>query len=346
MRIETHAPCLLPVAAICLWASAQQPRTDDTPSTTRALSGGRLVRVASDADHRHNNGRPVVHHSDDGGRTWEPLIAPLAIDPCGIVEAADPQGAPLAPPGLAVDRSFLPNHVYIAFHARSAPGATNTDIFIARSIDGGTTWPSDQIVQITDAMLGLTDPVDTDPITGARQHAPAIAVDSCGGINLMFYDNRFDTDRSDKYSTMDVYFARVTNFDPPAAPTVHTARMTTETFPADKCTAPAMSAFLGDYQTMSVSADGTWIWAAYIARECDPTLGWTEKNCYVHRVQIHCLEEADFNGDGAVTEADAAEFLIAYGAEDPAADVDLDWRVTDADLDLFFDRYDRARRGE
>ena len=331
-------------------------------------SSGRIVAALTDGNPQNNLDRPYIYYSDDQGATWhsDDGLAPLVIDPAGGIEAttidvddtsgcngsqsgdtpehADRrQGAP----SIAIDRSQEPNHIYVAFYARSAPGATNTDLYIARSINGGSTWPSAEIVQITDAMLGLSDPVDTDPITGADQYTPAIAVDSCGGVNLMFYDNRFDPDRDDKYSPMDVYFARVTNFDPIGSGTiVHTARMTAETFPGDKCTAPVMANFLGDYHTMSVSADGTWIWAAYIARESDQALGWTERNCYVHRIQIHCLQEGDFNGDGGVNEADASEFLAALAAEDPSADMDLDWYVTDADFDLFMERYDRGRRGE
>lgn len=329
---------------------------------------GRIVAALTDGNPQNNANRPYIYYSDDQGATWhsDDGLDPLVIDPdenieattidvddtgdCGDSQSGDTpehadrrQGAP----SIAIDRSQEPNHIYVAFYARSAPGAKNTDIYIARSTDAGTTWPSDEIVQITDAMLGLTDPVDTDPITGADQYTPAIAVDSCGGVNLMFYDNRFDPDRDDKYSPMDVYFARVTNFGPPpVVPVVNTARMTSETFPADHCTMPVMASYLGDYQTMSVSADGKWIWAAYIARESDQTLIWTERNCYVHRIQIHCLQEGDFNGDGGVNEADVSEFLTALATEDPSADVDLDWYVTDADFDLFMERYNRGRRGD
>ncbi|MBK7403216.1 MAG: exo-alpha-sialidase [Phycisphaerales bacterium] len=332
------------------------------------LDGGRLVAVLRDHNNEYNFGRPYIVWSDDDGATWSSSdgTLPLVLDPDQIIEATTigatdsggcsaPQGGdtPLwvdrrkCAPSIAVDHAPEPiDHVYVAFSARSAADATNTDIYIARSIDGGATWPSGplNILQLTDAMLGLTDPDDTDPITGVDQFVPAIAVDSCGGIDLMFYDDRADSDRADQYSTVDVYFARVTGFGTPNV-AVETTRLTAESFPADHCTTPAMEGFLGDYHNMAASADGRWLWLAYIARVSDPVLGWSGKNCYVHRVHLNCLQSADFNADGAVTPSDAAAFAAAWSIREPEADADLNWTVDPDDLVTYIDWYQSESGG-
>ncbi|MCQ3941536.1 MAG: hypothetical protein DPW19_10665, partial [cyanobacterium CYA1] len=104
-------------------------------------------------------------------------------------------------PSVAVDRDQSPNHVYVAFCARSAQGSTNTDIYIHKSEDRGESFPNQPqyLLQLTDTLLGV-EVGDT----GVDQFVPAIAVDTCGGINVMFYDNRHDPDRTDGVELVDV----------------------------------------------------------------------------------------------------------------------------------------------
>ncbi|MBK7404614.1 MAG: hypothetical protein IPJ41_08255 [Phycisphaerales bacterium] len=70
-----------------------------------------------------------------------------------------------------------------------------------------------------------------------------MAIDGCGAINLVFYDNRndpyldVDVDNLDVdsggnpiFHEVDVYYARITGFDT-ASPNVYTKRLTTAPFP-------------------------------------------------------------------------------------------------------------------
>jgi hypothetical protein len=325
------------------------------------LDSGRIVAVLKDKNQPpyYNNQRPHIVYSDDGGTSWfsQDGSEPIKIDPdnesvattINVMDGncqSDPAGdTPYwldqrkCSPAIAVDRAPEPDHVYVAFYAKSAAGATNTDIWIARSTDGGATWSSDlltDLMQLTDAMLG----VDADPETGVDQVMPAMAVDSCGGLNLMFYDNRFDTDRTDRSDWVDAYYIRITGFAA-TAQIDHTARLTAETFPADQCTG-GLNGFLGHYHHMAASADGRLLWLAYIARVEDPVSGWSGRNCYAHRVQLSCPIPTDLNGDGLTTEPDAVAYTSAWSAQEPEADVNLDWIVNTSDFVTFVDWYQQA----
>ncbi len=326
------------------------------------LDSGRIVAVLNDNKEipYYNEQRPYIVYSDDGGTTWfsQDGLDPIVIDPglgikattVNVVDTGcdDPPsgdtpytiGQRKCGPTIAVDRSHDPNHVYVAFYAKSGDSSsTNTDIWIAKSEDGGETWDSSLTLQmqLTDAMLGLTGP-DVHPLTGADQMMPAMAIDSCGGINLMFYDNRFDPDRTDREDWVDAYYVRITGFGPTAI-VDHVERLTTETFPADNCNG-GMNGFLGHYHHMAALADGRLLWLAYIAREKDPVLGtWSIKNCYTHRVNISCPIQTDLNNDGIANETDAVLFTTGWLAQDPLADINLDWIVNTSDFVIFAEWY-------
>ncbi len=337
---------------------------EGTAANPVVLDSGRIVTVINDTSieggWKYNEGRPHVVWSDDGGATWnsQDRLNPIVIDPSENIQAttirvADPvcDDPPSGDtpfwidrrrcgPTIAVDRSHDPNHVYVAFYAKSGDSSsTNTDIWIAKSTDGGASWSSDPEFQmpLTDAMLGLTGP-DVHPLTGADQMMPAMAIDSCGGINLMYYDNRNDPDRSDRNDWVDVFYARITGFGPTAI-VDHVELLTTETFPADICDG-GMNGFLGDYHHMATSADGRLLWLAYIAREEDPGLGtWGIKNCYTHRVNISCPIQIDLNNDDIANETDAVLFATGWLAQDPMADINLDWIVNTSDFVTFAEWY-------
>ena len=327
------------------------------------LDTGRIVVAVrdffEDGQWLFNGGKPYVVYSDDGGYDWksDDISSPIRIAPGGLAHAtdwendcgnvcpstscypSDPSGAAcstcgetpmqidrrMCAPAIAADRTQDPNHVYVAFYARSAAESTNTDIIIHRSVDGGETFdPSTQdnpdFLHLTDALLGLTAGAH-----GPDQLVPAIAVDACGGVNVMFYDNRHDPDPDDCEIWYDVYFARITNFGP--TPTVAQWRLTPQSFRVDNLDI-AGKQFFGEYQHMTLSADGTTLYLASIARNMgDPEDG--VRTCSLHRVNLNCLGAgpADFTGDGEVNGADMEGYLAAFAGGEAAADVDLDWAV-------------------
>ncbi|MCC7389668.1 MAG: exo-alpha-sialidase [Phycisphaerales bacterium] len=326
------------------------------------LDSGRIVSVQRDKIQAPYNGmRPYILYSDDGGANWlsNDALQPIAVDPLGLsypttINAVDPSECDQPVAGdtpqdidqrrggaaIAVDRAPEPDHVYVAWYAKSAQNATNTDIWIAKSENGGASWSSDPLflMQLTDSMLG----VDADPSTGVDQVMPAMAIDSCGGINLMFYDNRFDPDRNDRDEWIDCYYVRLTSFGH-TAQVDHVERLTTQTFPVGPCTqagAGYTSGFLGHYHNMDVTAGGRTLWFAYIARSPIPN-GW-DKNCYAHRAVVNCPTPTDLNGDGLTTESDAVLFTSAWSAQEPEADVNLDWIVNTSDFVTFVDWYQQA----
>lgn len=321
------------------------------------LDSGRVVVAMMDwkesgTGWMYNSGLPYVVYSDDGGVNWQPddgfNPVRVAFHPLGpVVQAVNawpPSGATGGETPHNVDRRKTApdiaydgqNRIYVAFYAKAAEpiGNLNADLCISASEADPISFPgndSQLFLRITDEMLGLTPTND-----GPDQFVPAIALDSCGGINLMYYDNRHAADPNGN-DLVDVYFARITGFGTPNL-AIEEHRLTPASFSvAHDSTFP--SGFLGDYHKLAVSADGRTIYAAYIGRESDGAGGWTARRCYLHKIRIYCPLALDFTGDGAVTDADAAEYLAGYGAAAPEADLDLNWRVDQADFTTFLDWY-------
>ena len=298
-----------------------------------------------------NDGLPVVVYTDDG-TDWKPdpgvaLVTPLRLGSVALaapmrdapgegnnagVRGDTPRGVDRQrhAPSVAVRRiDGDSDEVYVAFCARTSRSSTNTDVYIARSVNAETSafaFPSPgfpNFLHLTDTLLGT--PTGTD---GADQFVPAIAIDSCGGVNLMFYDNRHDPDRTDSVELVDVYYARIADYGT-GGETVTQHRLTPQSIRVDNL---GGNRFLGDSHNLTVSADGTTIYAAYIARDsADPVTG--DRTCYVHRIDINCSGPlAEMTGDGAVTEADAAAFATAWAAGEPEADTNLDMAVDADDL--------------
>ena len=314
------------------------------------LRDGRIV--AAIRDHKpqnggkYNNNLPYVVYSDDG-IDWKPdpsggTVTPLLLGDSSI-EATTIKSASTDPgdtpwhvnrrkhaPSVAVRYIEGDNDdVYVAFVAREAPSSTNTDIYISKSLESQTDLidfpgPSNQeFFHVTDTFLGT--PTGTD---GADQFVPAIAVDSCGGVNLMFYDNRNDPDRTDSTELVDVYYARIANYGT-GNEWVFQQRLTPQSIRVDNL---GGTRFLGDYHNLTVSADGKTIYAAYISRDnADPVAGG--RTCYVHRIDINCIGPlAEMTGDGTVTGEDATAFAAAWAAGTAEADTNLDMVVNADDL--------------
>jgi hypothetical protein len=125
--------------------------------------------------------------SSDGGATW--TVSETAFDMNGIAGVL-PQKSNIRVnglPRLAVDRSAGPNagRLYIVTTERNlAPAGSDPDIILRRSTDRGTTWSA-----------GVR--VNQDPVNnGKTQYFPAVHVDEGGGVNVLFYDDRFTTNDS------------------------------------------------------------------------------------------------------------------------------------------------------
>jgi hypothetical protein len=220
----------------------------------------------------------------------------------------------------------------VAFPARSAPGSPNADIYIFRSDDGGQTFPMDTpgyFLHLTDAMLGLAATAD-----GPDQVLPAIEIDGCGGVNLLFYDNRHDPDLTDADDYVDAWYARIVGFAS-GSPSVAHARLTSQTFP----TPIGNPDFLGHYQQLAAAGPARRrLYIPYIVNEYDSASGEWRVNCYAHRVQINrCL--SDMNLSGASEPEDITLFESAYLAQDSTADLNEDGSVDGTDAALFYDAH-------
>lgn len=304
-----------------------------------------LVGGGSQAGVGINDGLPFAIYTDDGA-DWKPdpgaaFPTPLRIGDVTVAPPAVAGGAGAGDTPRGVDRqqhlpsvAVLPvagdnDEVYVAFCARASRGSTNTDLYVARSIGAEASQfafppPSaTSFFHLADTFLGT--PAGTN---GADQFVPAIAIDSCGGVNLMFYDNRHDPDRTDSVELVDVYYARIVDYGT-GNESVTQHRLTPRSIRVENL---GGNRFLGDSHNLTVSADGTTIYAAYIARDsADPVTG--DRTCYVHRIDINCSGPlAEMTGDGAVTEADAAAFATAWAAGEPEADTNLDMAVDADDL--------------
>ncbi|MBK7403133.1 MAG: hypothetical protein IPJ41_00520 [Phycisphaerales bacterium] len=322
------------------------------------LDTGRIGMVSRDEDvatgGKYNDNLPYVVYSDDGA-DWLPDLVDGAVNPIAIGNASitattmkgtanDPGDTPFRvdrrnhAPTIAVRRiAGDEDEVYVAFCARSAADSTNTDIYISRSSNAETAisfpGPGDAgFFHLTDAMLGLTGAQ-----AQADQFVPAIAVDICGGINLMFYDNRndpdgFDGDPGVQEDWVDVYFVRITGFGT-GSEQVQQWRLTPHEVRVDTLGQSGSPDFLGNYHNLTVAANGTTIYGAYIARSTsDPEAGVV--TCFLHRININnCAGPlSDFNGDGVVTESDAIGSAASWSLQEPEADNNLDASIDVADL--------------
>ncbi|MCL4740823.1 MAG: hypothetical protein KJZ54_01315 [Phycisphaerales bacterium] len=343
--LEPHerTPTLEPLAAL---ASAPVYGGEPVAGRSVRLRDGRIVVAFSDPDAhaggRFNRGLPCAALTDDG-EDWRPEAAlwPSRIADTSLLRSA--WAAPMTTaarafsdlaarrePAIAADPRT--EDVFVAFTAARATAPENADVAIARSTDRGESFQPhvpDGLMLLTDSLLGLSPGTH-----GPDQFVPAIAIDACGGVNLMFYDSRHDGNLGDGEEWVDVYYARITGFGT-ANPIVQQWRLTPQSFRVDNLA----SGFLGDYHNLTVSADGNSLYAAYIARDmADPENG--ARTCYLHRININCIGFLlDFNGDGTVDEEDTTHFLAAFDAKASEADLNLDWAVDAQDLTLFLAWY-------
>lgn len=339
------------------------------------LDTGRIVvatRGWSESGASYNNNLPYVVYADSyefDGTTinWLPDDPDLvgvardagisAVRPLGMPRCGELGDTPcwidqrVYSPAIAVDPNNN-NLVYVAFYARrerfdESPPDRNSDIYVVRSTDGGVTFPSDEfsVLQLKDELLGIQNP----SVSGHDQVMPSLAVDGCGGVNLVFYDNRNPDSLPPPVSGedwWDVYYVRIMNFGP--TPSIYQKRLTTESF------TPQTIEALGHYDHFAAAGpDRRVLYPAYIRpnKISENPPEWEPGVCYVHKIRIYCL--SDLNTNGVSDPEDVALFNAAFdaGTSDSSgggggdadlaqmADLNEDGVVDLEDYDLFWDQY-------
>ncbi|MCC7292712.1 MAG: hypothetical protein IT449_11695 [Phycisphaerales bacterium] len=322
------------------------------------LSTGRIVVVTRDEkvpgqqyQWKYNNGLPHVAYADapNPDLDWKPddlspvLVAEGAtIQPTHIQvnDSANFRGATpdaidrrQCAPAVAVDPEN--DYIYVAFYARHVPGSfqdnLNGDIYISRSQDQGDTFPFAEVVHITDELLTG----QPGGVNGPDQMMPSIAVDECGGVNLVFYDNRNDADLTDDVHWIDLYYVRITGYGTPQQ-AIQQERLTPASFRLNDL--PAL--YLGDYHNMVAAPPGMasptpLVYPAYIALAQDEQGNWTRQNCYLRKITIYC--SGDLNLNGELDDEDARLFDAAFAEKRCEADLTGDGVVDEADEKQFRD---------
>jgi hypothetical protein len=263
--------------------------------------------------------------SDSDGATW---AQPVDFDELEI------QGQPQAihPPSaanVAASSSFMarffpsiatdpndPNRVAVAFVGSPQPVNHNTsrnlDIYIALSVDAGSTWSPQNIRRIDDSLVDA--PYHFDDVQ------PSVAFDGYGGINVLYYaidNNGLVTPRFVRLSSLTATPFRAAlgaSFDP----VLYTGAPT----------------FLGDYPMVAGGNCTMYpFWSGIIE---DPVTGQMRYAVFVNRVRI-C--DADADESDAVNASDVFAYTMQYLAQDARADLNRDGVVDVLDLDRFNQAY-------
>lgn len=348
------------------WSGFQvKPPVPPTPCDYRGRgpavvtgTGNALIVAAADVDVRtlgapdpdwlNNEGRPFVTRSTDQGASW--TQQPITIG----------EGFGIAPPqpgdAIAIDggeflpyiairrRNNAPDIVHVLFAARETPESGDLDLYLATSFDAGATFENQDILHLTDIKLHGIDALPEGP----DQIPAGLAVDSCGGVHILWYDT-FGTSPTPPEVDLHVYWAFIdeTQIGLPD-PQIVVERLTTQAFTAGTMASPV---FLGERQglaTVQRGFGGLWVYACYAMVEEGLV------NTYVSRVHWGNVcttggmitASADFNADGQVSGDDAAFYTAAWAAGDPAAaDMTDDGEVGADDLLIYFDIYEQATSG-
>lgn len=125
--------------------------------------------------------------SSNGGSNW--VVTENAFDINGITGLLPNKGNIRVNglPGIAVDNSGGERNgwIYIVTGQKDRlPAGSDPDIILNRSTDGGITW-SEAIRVNQDALNN-----------GKTQYFPTVHIDKYGGVDIIFYDDRYTTDDS------------------------------------------------------------------------------------------------------------------------------------------------------
>jgi uncharacterized repeat protein (TIGR01451 family) len=147
----------------------------------------------------------MIDKSTDGGASFGALsggtdhvVRAADIDDSGEIRPEPLRGT--GHPTIGTD-PFDPNVVY-AVWAENPAGVDDSDVMFSRSLDGGNTWTTP---------IRVNDDVDP-PGEFFSQYFPTLAVDpSTGEIDVVWYSDQNDPDRTDGTPLVDAYFASSTD---------------------------------------------------------------------------------------------------------------------------------------
>lgn len=125
--------------------------------------------------------------SSNGGSNW--TVTENAFDINGITGLLPNKGNIRVNglPGIAVDNSGGERNgwIYIVSGQKDKlPAGSDPDIILNRSTDGGLTWS--EAIRVNQDVLN----------NGKTQYFPTVHVDKYGGVDIIFYDDRYTTDDS------------------------------------------------------------------------------------------------------------------------------------------------------
>lgn len=123
----------------------------------------------------------VLRYSDDGGKTWSPLIQATADEQPGSAHQR-----------VGVQPVVEPNGHVVISYADAAPSAfTFEGTYKAiRSTDGGNTWSAPRLID-------GADPAPEEANSLRAPNIPAMVGDGAGKLYLVFQDQRFGPGRND-----------------------------------------------------------------------------------------------------------------------------------------------------
>lgn len=188
--------------------SIHVPGTQPLSPAGAVLDNGRAVLAYNLSTSRSNT--YVIWSDEEGGAsTWQPTvggqIAPVTVFDAAAAGVPQIVNAKLTNPSMArcpLKRVGDANHLYLAYHRHV--DAARIGIYIARSTDGGATWP-----------LHRRLPPGAPPPLGdmATQDNAAIAVDGLGDINALWRESLLISAGPPRVYQHTVYYARFHHLD-------------------------------------------------------------------------------------------------------------------------------------
>ena len=182
--------------------------------------------------------RQLVRKSTNGGVTFGPTrvaAPPFVPPPNPLIGSSFRVIAPF--PSIATDPMNLDN-VFVTWSANN--GASQTDVFVSRSLDGGNTWSPP--LRVNDDPLG--NPRD--------QFFPWMSVDTDGTVRIMWGDDRLDLVNPGG-TLYDIFMAESTDHGASFGPNL---RATTTS--SDPAFDGFGGTFIGDYFGLSRSGVAVW----------------------------------------------------------------------------------------
>ncbi len=306
------------------------------------LPSGRLVVIFRNDPVGPWAGTFVAVYSDGEGESSTWSQPPLDLFPGVTMQEitwGDVPGAFPVQSWSSASVDSLTDDIYVAVPARRAPGYSNTDIWIARLRNQGT---------LADPPVRL--PLDlVDLAYAPDQFMSALVVNrSCGelALHLLYYDNvNHITADTTEPGYADVYYARITQFDPfnPGAMQILRVRLTAQTFATEppiyeeflNDPGSARHEFIGDYVMMDGGSN--LLYPCYVDLRPVGQPPAPQRHYYVNRIDT-C--PADMDASGEVHSNDFGLFhMTYYPAGDPRADMNADGIVSPADAAAFNSEY-------